>query len=270
MQKAPTTSVGPTRPRNVGPTNPEAPYKLTASPTPSGSALSSAFHLPVQVAISCVLRPYTFLATSTRPPTQNNPSHHHRPALPAQPRRTSSPVASAATSCSPPNTTAAAMAMEAAVAPEKSGGDGAAGAGVVVAAAAAQADRRSPFRRICVYCGSAKGRKPSYQDAAVELGRELVRNHTSPRKLFPPLRAGKHRKNRIFLGGIARVGPNFPRSALIAPLRPVRCQPRAAFSRAHVRAAKLARLSCPSGRGTERRRDSLPFHGLDVEMVVGS
>jgi hypothetical protein len=59
MQNAPTTSVAPTRPRNVGPTNPEAPiYKLTASPTPSvvEVSLSSAFLLPVQVAISCVLR----------------------------------------------------------------------------------------------------------------------------------------------------------------------------------------------------------------------
>ncbi|KAL5228143.1 hypothetical protein ABZP36_016408 [Zizania latifolia] len=35
-------------------------------------------------------------------------------------------------------------------------------------------ERRSRFRRICVYCGSAKGRKASYQDAAVELGKELV------------------------------------------------------------------------------------------------
>ncbi|KAM0848996.1 hypothetical protein ACQ4PT_054010 [Festuca glaucescens] len=34
--------------------------------------------------------------------------------------------------------------------------------------------RASRFRRICVYCGSAKGRKASYQDAAVELGKELV------------------------------------------------------------------------------------------------
>uniref|UniRef100_I1PYH7 Cytokinin riboside 5'-monophosphate phosphoribohydrolase n=1 Tax=Oryza glaberrima TaxID=4538 RepID=I1PYH7_ORYGL len=35
-------------------------------------------------------------------------------------------------------------------------------------------ERRSRFRRICVYCGSAKGKKPSYQDAAVDLGKELV------------------------------------------------------------------------------------------------
>jgi cytokinin riboside 5'-monophosphate phosphoribohydrolase len=33
----------------------------------------------------------------------------------------------------------------------------------------------SRFRRICVFCGSSHGKKKSYQDAAVELGKELVR-----------------------------------------------------------------------------------------------
>ena len=33
----------------------------------------------------------------------------------------------------------------------------------------------SRFRRICVFCGSSQGKKKSYQDAAVELGEELVR-----------------------------------------------------------------------------------------------
>ncbi|TKW05480.1 hypothetical protein SEVIR_7G178800v4 [Setaria viridis] len=32
----------------------------------------------------------------------------------------------------------------------------------------------SRFRRICVFCGSSQGKKKSYQDAAVELGEELV------------------------------------------------------------------------------------------------
>ncbi|OEL17506.1 putative cytokinin riboside 5'-monophosphate phosphoribohydrolase LOGL8 [Dichanthelium oligosanthes] len=35
-------------------------------------------------------------------------------------------------------------------------------------------ERRSRFRRICVFCGSAKGKKPSYQDAAIDLGNQLV------------------------------------------------------------------------------------------------
>ncbi|CAL9071563.1 unnamed protein product [Musa textilis] len=37
-----------------------------------------------------------------------------------------------------------------------------------------QETRQSKFRRICVFCGSSQGKKRSYQDAAVELGKELV------------------------------------------------------------------------------------------------
>ncbi|KAK4765815.1 hypothetical protein SAY87_007457 [Trapa incisa] len=37
-----------------------------------------------------------------------------------------------------------------------------------------QQQSQSRFRRICVFCGSSHGKKSSYQDAAVELGRELV------------------------------------------------------------------------------------------------
>jgi len=36
--------------------------------------------------------------------------------------------------------------------------------------------RQSKFRSICVFCGSSHGKKSSYQDAAIELGRELVLN----------------------------------------------------------------------------------------------
>jgi predicted Rossmann-fold nucleotide-binding protein len=32
----------------------------------------------------------------------------------------------------------------------------------------------SKFKRICVFCGSSPGKKSSYGDAAIELGRELV------------------------------------------------------------------------------------------------
>ncbi len=47
-------------------------------------------------------------------------------------------------------------------------------------------ERRSRFRRICVYCGSAKGKKPSYQDAAVDLGKELVINRLPIHLHFDP------------------------------------------------------------------------------------
>ncbi|XP_074586948.1 cytokinin riboside 5'-monophosphate phosphoribohydrolase LOG1-like [Curcuma longa] len=36
------------------------------------------------------------------------------------------------------------------------------------------AEKGSRFRRICVFCGSQCGKKSSYQEAAVELGKELV------------------------------------------------------------------------------------------------
>ncbi|KAL2323025.1 hypothetical protein Fmac_027404 [Flemingia macrophylla] len=35
-------------------------------------------------------------------------------------------------------------------------------------------ETKSKFKRICVYCGSSSGNKTSYQEAAVELGKELV------------------------------------------------------------------------------------------------
>ncbi|KAG0484531.1 hypothetical protein HPP92_008610 [Vanilla planifolia] len=34
--------------------------------------------------------------------------------------------------------------------------------------------RQSKFNRICVFCGSSQGKKKGYQDAAIELGQELV------------------------------------------------------------------------------------------------
>ncbi|KAK1435009.1 hypothetical protein QVD17_00764 [Tagetes erecta] len=37
-----------------------------------------------------------------------------------------------------------------------------------------EVERRSRFKRICVFCGSSSGRKTSYQEAAIELGKELV------------------------------------------------------------------------------------------------
>ena len=34
--------------------------------------------------------------------------------------------------------------------------------------------KQSKFKRMCVFCGSSPGKKSSYKDAALELGRELV------------------------------------------------------------------------------------------------
>lgn len=37
-------------------------------------------------------------------------------------------------------------------------------------------ETKSRFKRICVFCGSSSGKKPSYQEAAIELGKELVQS----------------------------------------------------------------------------------------------
>ena len=57
--------------------------------------------------------------------------------------------------------------------------------------------QQSKFRRICVFCGSSQGKKSSYQDAAIELGRELVFN----KKLwfFLSLSCGPLNKMRLVL-----------------------------------------------------------------------
>lgn len=34
--------------------------------------------------------------------------------------------------------------------------------------------KTSRFKRVCVFCGSSQGKKASYQEAAIELGKLLV------------------------------------------------------------------------------------------------
>ncbi|KAG5377275.1 hypothetical protein IGI04_041871 [Brassica rapa subsp. trilocularis] len=39
-------------------------------------------------------------------------------------------------------------------------------------------ETKSRFKRICVFCGSSSGNKPSYQEAAIQLGNELITGET--------------------------------------------------------------------------------------------
>ncbi|RWR85239.1 cytokinin riboside 5'-monophosphate phosphoribohydrolase LOG1 isoform X2 [Cinnamomum micranthum f. kanehirae] len=39
-------------------------------------------------------------------------------------------------------------------------------------------ERKSKFKRVCVFCGSSSGKKTSYQEAAVQLGNELITGET--------------------------------------------------------------------------------------------
>ncbi|OEL30842.1 Cytokinin riboside 5'-monophosphate phosphoribohydrolase LOG [Dichanthelium oligosanthes] len=152
------------------------------------------------------------------------------------------------------------MAMDAAVA-EKSGGGGA-GAAVAGAGAAAQAgsgagvvgERRSRFQRICVYCGSAKGRKASYQDAAVELGKQLVERGIDlvygggSIGLMGLVSHAVHDGGRHVIGVIPR--SLMPREVTGEPVGEVR-----AVSGMHERKAEMARfadafIALPGGYGT--------------------
>ena len=44
--------------------------------------------------------------------------------------------------------------------------------------------QKSKFGRICVFCGSSQGKKSSYQDAAVDLGNELVFTYVFPSFIY--------------------------------------------------------------------------------------
>jgi hypothetical protein len=130
------------------------------------------------------------------------------------------------------------MEMDAAVATKSGGGAGATGVAAAAQAGMNGGETRSRFQRICVYCGSAKGRKPSYQDAAVELGKELVRHAApppspSPQKI-PPLRSKNsnlfvgvnHRRqvwSQIKIPRLSAAAILFASLHSIAPLRPAGC-----------------------------------------------
>lgn len=149
--------------------------------------------------------------------------------------------------------------MDAAVA-VKSGGGGAGSTGVTAAASQSPqaatngGERRSRFQRICVYCGSAKGRKPSYQDAAVELGKELVERGIDlvygggSIGLMGLVSHAVHDGGRHVIGVIPR--SLMPREVTGEPVGEVR-----AVSGMHERKAEMARfadafIALPGGYGT--------------------
>ncbi|KAM3300745.1 hypothetical protein ACQJBY_041654 [Aegilops geniculata] len=114
--------------------------------------------------------------------------------------------------------------------------------------------RASRFRRICVYCGSAKGRKASYQDAAVELGKEMVERGIDlvygggSIGLMGLVSHAVHAGGRHVIGIIPR--SLMPREVTGDPVGEVR-----AVSGMHERKAEMARfadafIALPGGYGT--------------------
>ncbi|KAA8516798.1 hypothetical protein F0562_017092 [Nyssa sinensis] len=115
-------------------------------------------------------------------------------------------------------------------------------------------ETKSRFKRICVYCGSSSGKKASYQDAAVELGKELVERRIDlvygggSVGLMGLVSQAVHDGGRHVLGVIPR--PLMPREITgetVGEVRPV--------SDMHQRKAEMARqadafIALPGGYGT--------------------
>ncbi|XP_074369283.1 cytokinin riboside 5'-monophosphate phosphoribohydrolase LOG7 [Apium graveolens] len=112
----------------------------------------------------------------------------------------------------------------------------------------------SRFNRICVFCGSSSGKKATYQDAAVELGKELVERRIDlvygggSVGLMGLISQAVHDGGRHVLGVIPRT--LMPREITGVTVGEVR-----AVSDMHQRKAEMARqadafIALPGGYGT--------------------
>ncbi|XP_022899021.1 cytokinin riboside 5'-monophosphate phosphoribohydrolase LOG7 [Olea europaea var. sylvestris] len=113
---------------------------------------------------------------------------------------------------------------------------------------------KSRFKRICVFCGSSSGKKPSYQEAAIELGKELVEKSIDlvygggSVGLMGLVSQAVHDGGRHVLGVIPRT--LMPREITGETIGEVR-----AVSDMHQRKAEMARqadafIALPGGYGT--------------------
>ncbi|OMO82522.1 Cytokinin riboside 5'-monophosphate phosphoribohydrolase LOG [Corchorus capsularis] len=115
-------------------------------------------------------------------------------------------------------------------------------------------ETKSRFKRICVFCGSSSGKKASYQEAAVELGKELVERRIDlvygggSVGLMGLVSQAVHDGGRHVLGVIPRT--LMPREITGETVGEVR-----AVSDMHQRKAEMARqadafIALPGGYGT--------------------
>ncbi|PSS01612.1 Cytokinin riboside 5'-monophosphate phosphoribohydrolase [Actinidia chinensis var. chinensis] len=115
-------------------------------------------------------------------------------------------------------------------------------------------ETKSRFKRICVFCGSSSGKKSSYQDAAVDLGKELVERRIDlvygggSVGLMGLVSQAVHDGGRHVLGIIPRT--LMPREITGETIGEVR-----AVSDMHQRKAEMARqadafIALPGGYGT--------------------
>ncbi|RZC78553.1 hypothetical protein C5167_002762 [Papaver somniferum] len=112
----------------------------------------------------------------------------------------------------------------------------------------------SRFKRVCVFCGSSSGNKPTYQEAAVQLGKELVERRIDlvygggSIGLMGLVSQAVHDGGRHVLGII-------PRTLMPKELTGVTVGEVRAVSDMHQRKAEMARqadafIALPGGYGT--------------------
>ncbi|KAI5353726.1 PREDICTED: cytokinin riboside 5'-monophosphate [Prunus dulcis] len=117
-----------------------------------------------------------------------------------------------------------------------------------------QAPMKSRFKRICVFCGSSPGKNPSYQLAAIQLGKQLVERNIDlvygggSIGLMGQVSQAVYDGGRHVLGVIPRT--LMPREITGEPVGEVR-----AVSGMHQRKAEMARqadafIALPGGYGT--------------------
>ncbi|GAA0152397.1 hypothetical protein LIER_10889 [Lithospermum erythrorhizon] len=115
-------------------------------------------------------------------------------------------------------------------------------------------ENNSKFKTICVFCGSSPGKKPSYQEAAIDLGKELVERKIDlvygggSVGLMGLVSQAVHDGGRHVLGVIPRT--LMPREITGQTIGEVR-----AVSDMHERKAEMARhadafIALPGGYGT--------------------
>ncbi|XP_057501815.1 probable cytokinin riboside 5'-monophosphate phosphoribohydrolase LOGL10 [Actinidia eriantha] len=117
-----------------------------------------------------------------------------------------------------------------------------------------QQHMRSRFKRVCVFCGSSPGKKPTYQLAATQLGKELVERNIDlvygggSVGLMGLVSQAVHDGGRHVLGVIPRtLMPKEITGETVGEVRPV--------SGMHQRKAEMARqadafIALPGGYGT--------------------
>ncbi|KAI6685804.1 hypothetical protein NL676_031717 [Syzygium grande] len=112
----------------------------------------------------------------------------------------------------------------------------------------------SKFKRVCVFCGSSQGKKSSYKDAAIELGKELVSRNIDLVYGGGSIGLMGHVSQAVYSGGRHVVGV-IPKTLMPPEITGETVGEVKAVADMHERKAEMARrsdafIALPGGYGT--------------------